>query len=998
MSGSGMMFVTPALGWTLVHFLWQGALLAACLWTFLSIARNASANVRYLASCLTLGLMLLATGTTFIFELHQAKVQQSNALREVQVFVPGSVPFAAHAPSSDNIPNSVLAPANLMAVPPPGGPIDGDVASAPSPSMLTRFSTRMTTIIAPWLGSIVGIWLLGVGCLTVRLFVLWTQVRQLRKRTEALLDGPLLATFERLREQLGIGNHVAIRLLANPGSPMVVGWLRPIVIVPTSLVTGLPPGQLEAMLAHELMHIRRHDYLINLLQSIVEVLLFYHPAVWWVSKVIRSEREHCCDDGAAALYGKVEYAHALASLAERQLVQVSLGMAAGNRSLLQRIRRLAGADKPSSRSGATGIVLTLLLMAGVSLAVLSSTTTKPAVAAAPLPPATEEPPTTKPAVHTITITGRAINEQDQPIAGVQLWLTGHEMHEHSFDGAPVLGKAVTDANGNYEMSFPSTALDQVVQSRTTKYPLWAWKEGWALTRVINKDLPTEPVIIPMESAPVVEFQLQNPDGTPAANVAVTPQAIDDDGYYVLPNVIRPLLVAQSNKDGRAPIRGIPHHQFNSLQFARKDLGVQSYTFFARDRQMPTRLTLRRVGELDGRLHNLTGSPIDLSKIHFRLATISDTSPTNEEYWAGIAMIRPDSDGHFHVPTLVAGAVRVFDLETHGLPCEIDLSDESSTVTADATTTFDIPLREAVRITQVIRDYETQRPVPGVRILLNSFNDTNGKFLRSDNEGKFSAWVGKGMRYLTEYLPPDDYFPVSKDSFGPLAIAAQELPPIDLIHRTQATGIVLDEQQKPISDATVHVDWDSDLSGPSSVFPVAIDARYEPDQGRVHATTRADGRFLLTEIPRNVELTLAVRRAGLNLAPPTTIIVRDESPIQLVVPTSDCVPLRGRVVDSAGAGAPNMPLVIRVKSAERAYTVSNVLSPDRTIRTIDTFQASVAVTDATGSFETPSYFRKDAEYQIAVQENNRDRVTSGWLRPADTGGTFPDLVVVVSESK
>src|SRR5207237_4946041 len=97
--------------------------------------------------------------------------------------------------------------------------------------------------------------------------------------------------------------------------PTVVGWLRPAILLPIAALASLSPEQVEAILAHELAHIRRHDYAVNVLQTFAETLLFYHPAVWWVSKRIRVEREHCCDDVAVAVCGDaVCYAEALATL------------------------------------------------------------------------------------------------------------------------------------------------------------------------------------------------------------------------------------------------------------------------------------------------------------------------------------------------------------------------------------------------------------------------------------------------------------------------------------------------------------------------------------------------------------------------------------------------------------------------------------------------------------------------------------------------------------
>src|SRR6185503_3583474 len=121
----------------------------------------------------------------------------------------------------------------------------------------------------------------------------------------------------------------------------MVGWVKPAVLLPAAALTGLSTVQLESLLAHELAHVRRHDYLVNLLQGLIETLLFYHPAVWWVSRQIRREREHCCDDIAVALCGDVKlYAGALAQLEELRGRVLEPALAATGGELLGRIRRL----------------------------------------------------------------------------------------------------------------------------------------------------------------------------------------------------------------------------------------------------------------------------------------------------------------------------------------------------------------------------------------------------------------------------------------------------------------------------------------------------------------------------------------------------------------------------------------------------------------------------------------------------------------------------------
>src|SRR4029079_16056399 len=111
--------------------------------------------------------------------------------------------------------------------------------------------------------------------------------------------------------------------------PFVVGWIKPAVVIPGSALTGLSVQELDAILLHELAHIRRHDYAINLVQTLIETLFFYHPAIWWVSRQIRKEREHCCDDLAAESCsgGVAVYVRALTTLEEMRRLPGVVGVA-----------------------------------------------------------------------------------------------------------------------------------------------------------------------------------------------------------------------------------------------------------------------------------------------------------------------------------------------------------------------------------------------------------------------------------------------------------------------------------------------------------------------------------------------------------------------------------------------------------------------------------------------------------------------------------------------
>jgi hypothetical protein len=199
-----------------------------------------------------------------------------------------------------------------------------------------------------------------------------------------------------LGERLGIRRAVRILSTAAAEVPTTIGWLRPVVLLPVSALTALTPEQIELLIAHELAHVRRHDYLVNLLQTAVETVLFYHPAVWWVSRRIRVERENCCDDLAVAACGNVVLSvEALAALEGIRARRPSLVVAADGGSLLHRIRRLVdreSAERQAPPAWLGAFVPVVLVLAAVfSAAAPRAVATPPRAAAAP-PHAAATPP------------------------------------------------------------------------------------------------------------------------------------------------------------------------------------------------------------------------------------------------------------------------------------------------------------------------------------------------------------------------------------------------------------------------------------------------------------------------------------------------------------------------------------------------------------------------------------------------------------------------------
>jgi beta-lactamase regulating signal transducer with metallopeptidase domain len=237
------------------------------------------------------------------------------------------------------------------------------------------------------LPAIVTVWLTGVLLFSLRLLMQWQRARRLLAKDSAPACEPWLSAAKRIGRALGVRRAVRVLESAAVRVPAAFGWLRPVIVLPASAIAGLSPAQLEMILAHELAHIRRHDFLVNLLQAALETLLFYHPAVWWISRRVRIERENCCDDLAVAVCGNpVQYARALARLEELRAEPLPFAVSADGGSLLDRIRRLV--RRPVSvaapvRGVAAAAVLAgmLLALAGPSLSAIAKRQAPSAVAA-----------------------------------------------------------------------------------------------------------------------------------------------------------------------------------------------------------------------------------------------------------------------------------------------------------------------------------------------------------------------------------------------------------------------------------------------------------------------------------------------------------------------------------------------------------------------------------------------------------------------------------------
>ena len=319
--------VMHALGWALIHSLWQCLGLAALAAALMVLSRRPS--LRYFVAVGALVLMLAAPVATFFV------LMKSSAA--TPVFPPAS--FGAfisagsatvHVPATPAVPTSIVSAPSAAAMPATvGNGVVGVLENLP------RASSRFL----PWL---VGAWLFGVALFSLRVAGSFLLLGHRRRRHSTAPNPHILAMCEELQRQLGLDRAIRYLECNWLQAPAVIGWFRPIILLPVCALTGLSEQQLRAVIAHELAHIQRLDTFVNLFQILVEALFFYHPAMWWLNRRIRAERELCCDEIAVTLAGnRVEYARALTLMAAWNDAPI-LAMAANRGPLSRRILHILG--------------------------------------------------------------------------------------------------------------------------------------------------------------------------------------------------------------------------------------------------------------------------------------------------------------------------------------------------------------------------------------------------------------------------------------------------------------------------------------------------------------------------------------------------------------------------------------------------------------------------------------------------------------------------------
>jgi beta-lactamase regulating signal transducer with metallopeptidase domain/thiol-disulfide isomerase/thioredoxin len=783
--------VVNRLGWTLVHFLWEGLAVAVVLGLVLALLRKRSAGTRYLVALG--GMVALAALPAVTFLLVPPPKQAA-----------GPTPPGGNAKSVAKLlplasgKGSDTAASRMVVLPPPPTSLSGPTAptvrrgsatpqaAAAEPARpwrerlgeSVRAGVEWFSPVLPWL--VVG-WGLGAVLCSVWNLGGWVAVRRLRVRAVLAVAGDVERVVARLAGRMGVWRAVRVLQSAVIDSPIVIGALKPVILVPVGILTGLSPRELESILAHELAHVRRHDYLVNLMQGVIETLLFYHPAVWWISRRVRVEREHCCDDEAVRATGdRAVYVGALAAVAESAggaLGGPRLAPAATGGVLLARVRRVLGlpdADAGRAPRWLAGLVALVLCVVATGT-VVTRAQEKP-----PKDPFADAPKLA--AIEFEVVDPR--NSQPMPDVELSVRETG---------GPRVFA---TDDAGKAHIEYKPNA----------KYlQITAKKEGFVPTSVTwrNDGGAKDPIpgeyMLKLEPATTIGGIVTDEAGKPIEGVDVS-LIIDRKGdtYATRERAGIYDKVFKTNKEGKWVCDQAPQ-EFNDpwIKLSHPDYvsdemyGTTPKPPLAKLRDMTGVMVMKKGVELIGRVVDKDGKPIKGA----------DVAQGRDRFGSSYPSVKTAVDGTFKFPQTRPGNEVVLTIKSKGMAPEL----KSFVLPPQGMKDLEIKLEPGHTLKGRVVD-EKGNPVPKVMLAVDTWRGNRSLMHRqnTDDQGRFEWKEAPADEMQIDFLK-QGYMDMRRHKL----VASDQEVTVTLLPVLKVTGTVVDDatgQPVPAFRVIQGTDW------------------------------------------------------------------------------------------------------------------------------------------------------------------------------------------------
>jgi beta-lactamase regulating signal transducer with metallopeptidase domain len=927
-----------AVGWCLVHSVWQVAALALVAAILLRAMDRSKAQSRYFVACASLVTMVLFPVSTcglFARSRNASEIPVAAVDQTASETIDGGMRKA----------RSTLLENRAKQTPTIEGAGDHSTAAASllAPSRLEKSF--------PWL---VGAWGVGVLVFALRLLGGWVWIHWLVRHETKPVSESWTESLGRLKKRLKLARAVRLLESARVQVPLAIGWLRPVILLPLTTLTGLPADQLEAILAHELAHIRRYDYLVNLAQSVVETFLFYHPAVWWISRRIRLERENCCDDWAVELCGdRLVYTRALASLEERRGSGWLFAPSARDGSLVARVRRVLGVAPPAE-SPAGGLAGTVAL----AMVGLLGLTFFFAPAASQARAAIEDPDVT---------VGTVVTPDGKPVEGADAWLVTMAYPEEK---SITLAKARTDNNGLFRLVVNEKG--QATRNRGWR-TIYAHKAGSRPAAIDQPDTLGEvgfpigvPIRLTLAAAVPTTFIIRDETGQPIAGARVAIHFLSEIRAY-LPDELIDRIAVQTGPDGRAVLNAVPLEQIRQVRVSSASLGNQTFHThegFKAGEILQVRNALPLVGRV------VADDPTAARGLPVLLNTYGeDYRNLTKHLSSGFARAVTDSEGRFRVPALATGTLfAAVQVSEDSLYQALSIKDRP--FNASSRIELEIPLIRMIHVRGLVQDAESKKPIDGVGVCFSSPELVGGvlKFVKTDANGWYEALAHPGSTSYCHLSEPNGYLKQGRGVETAIGKAdGQVLPPFELVRGQTVRGIVVDERGTPVAAAKVTGKWDRIIGpGPKDSPGMMMGANYSAS-----ATSDAQGEFILEGIHKGANVMVEAGFEEARTERPQQAVVGAAEPVKLVINSANTVSLHGQVVDAQGK--PVVGALVQIRSRLLTENSSPEASPIR-------FDSGEIRTDHEGRFRTPRSIKRGAGYRAEIKpiETNLMSENTSWL--------------------
>ena len=790
--------VAQAVGWSLVHFIWQGAFLALIAKIILSLCPPCKSDLRYSIACSAICLMLMCPIGTTLFLWHSILPVESSEVIDLakRNTTTERVEFTPALPKlTNNTKKRSSSPQRFKNSIDPQ-PNSSKAATITSDRIrLSEITGTFANRIVPLFPVLLGIWAFGVIFLSIRLVCGWCNVQRLHQCGKLIDDPKIRDSLDRLKTQMNIHMLIPIRESIAIHSPMVIGWLKPVILLPVSAMTNLTSEQLSSILAHELAHVRRADYLVHLFQSAIEILLFYHPAVWWISNQIRKERENCCDDLAIKVCeNKFQYVQALLKL-EKVRSTSQLAMASDGGSLVERVARITGHHKRPQQAGwgaatvATLVVISLFLLATPDSGVANEFGSQDVEAEQDTDLDQEK------TLDKMKVT--IIGPDKKPIMGAQV------MAGIWYQNTAGTETYVTDENGDALINLPQDLKIIRIWANADSYTtLFA---NWEENEIKNGTLPPGEFTIQMIPAVEIGGTIVDEQGIPIPNVSVevrreTNHDIDKSRIQLGTWLAEGTDALQTDENGRWSLDNVPPGE--NIKLAIKlthsnfisderwgELQLEQSIGLKELRDQTAQIVMRKGVQIRGQVTDPEGEPVDDALIVWG---------DNPYFQTGSQETSVENDGTYETPVQKNGKLRVTVIAPGYAPQStlVDVGPDLED------TDFSLSPGNKLEIEFVDID---GNPVSGVYVGIQSWQDSSALYNnRHPNVAptKIPIQADAGGLYLWDWAPEDEVtYSFHADGYTPqrgqALFAGVEPHTIVLKRPAGITGHVIDESGNPI---------------------------------------------------------------------------------------------------------------------------------------------------------------------------------------------------------